>query len=147
MKELLLNEAMRMAVAIMLIYYATILVACVADTIDAIKTARSIGRPVESAKLRNALAKVCKYMLYLTPFVMLDIVIILMTWTKLPYISGVITLSIIVIEIKSMTEHARCRKDKVAKVPSSLHDLIEFFGEDALKDIILDIGKRKLNEI
>lgn len=147
MKELLLNEAMRVAVAIMLIYYATILVACIVDTIDAIKTARVISRPIESAKLRNALGKVCKYMLYLTPFVMLDIVIMLMAWSTLPYISGVITLGIIVIEIKSMTEHARCRKDKVAKVPSSLHDLIEFFGEDVLKDLILDIGKRKLNSL
>lgn len=144
MDNLLLPETFHTALAIILVCYGCIVLASIVDTIDAIITVRAIGRPVESAKLRHALGKTCKYILYLTPFVMIDMVLVLMTWAGLPVVTAVVTLLIVGIELRSMAEHARCRKDKVAKVPSSLRDLIEFVGEDELRSTLIEMGKRKI---
>lgn len=141
------NETIRVVIEIILVFYGLVALATAVDTIDAIVTARHIGRPVESAKLRHALGKLCKYMLFLTPFAAADYIIVAIGLAAVPYVSAVMTLAMMGIEAWSMREHAKCRRDKVAKIPHVLKDLAEFVGEDTLREVLTNIAKNKLEKI
>ena len=63
----------------------------------------------------------------------------------LAVITVVCAIAMIAVEVLSMVEHARLRKDKITKLPSQLKDLVEYLGEDDVKEMLRQFAKRKLN--
>lgn len=55
-----------------------------------------------------------------------------------------ICLAIIVIEGKSVLEHAKRRKCRTAKIPETIRDMAEWIGEDALKHSIQELAKKRV---
>ena len=125
------------------ILFVIVGVANIVDCIDAIITGRELGQELESARLRNALYKLSKYWLGLMLALLIDIVGVMAIY-KLPYLMMVATVAMLFIEGRSMIEHARRRKDKTAKIPEVIRDIVDYIGDDKTKEIIIDIVKRKV---
>lgn len=134
----------QMFIAASLVAFFAVIVVNIVDCIDAMITSRAVGRQIESAKLRHAAWKLAKYISLMIVIFMLDILMAI-CWTTLPYLTVACAIVLSAIEVISMIEHARLRKDKIAKVPSQIKDLIEFFGDDEIKDLIKQLARKKLN--
>lgn len=134
---------MRAFTVVALVAFAMVGVSNIVDCIDAIYTARTAGIPVQSAKLRHAMWKFAKYWAVLFAVLAMDVLLAL-CGMKLPFVTVFIAVCMIAVEILSMFEHAKLRKDKIAKLPGSLKELIDYFGEEELKDLAMEWFKRKM---
>ena len=92
----------------------------------------------------HALWKLCKEWVLLIVVFLIDL-LMAFCWTTLPFITVVCAIAMIAVEVLSMVEHARLRKDKITKLPSQLKDLVEYLGEDDVKEMLRQFAKRKLN--
>lgn len=131
-------------ITVTLIAFIAVMIANIADCIDAMITARTAGQPIESAKLRHALWKLAKEWSLLIVVFMID-VLMATCWTTLPFITVACAITMIAVEVLSMIEHAQLRKDKITKLPSHIKDLVDLFGEDELKDLMKQLARKKLN--
>lgn len=134
----------RLFVTVGLITFLMVLGANVVDCVDAIWTSRVAGQSIESAKLRHALWKLAKEYVLLLGVFMLD-VLAATCWTKMPFATVMCGIVMVLIDVLSLFEHARLRKDKITKLPSHLKDLVDYFGEDEVKELIKLIARKKLN--
>lgn len=134
---------MRVFIVVAVIAFAMVGVSNIVDCCDAIYTARVAGISVQSAKLRHAMWKLAKYWAVMFAVLTLDTLMAL-CGMKLPFVTVGIAVCMILIEVVSMFEHARLRKDKIAKLPGSLKELVDFFGEDELKELASEWLRRKL---
>lgn len=78
--------------------YLMVTVANIVDMVDAIVTSRQLGQKLQSAKLRHALSKLGKYWLVLALPVCFDSVCAVLGIYGLAYGTGLITVSILLIE-------------------------------------------------
>ena len=90
-------------VAVALIAFLAVMVANVADCVDAMMTARAAGKPIESAKLRHALWKLCKEWVLLIVVFLIDL-LMAFCWTTLPFITVVCAIALFA------AFHGRARK-------------------------------------
>ena len=131
-------------VAVGVLAFILVMLANIADCIDAMITSRVAGQQIESAKLRHALWKLAKEWILLLVVFAID-ALMAACWTKLPFLTVITAIAMIAVEALSMVEHARLRKDKLIKLPGHLKDLVELFGEDELRDLIKQLARKKLN--
>ena len=71
---------------------------------------------------------------------MADAIGVLFPFYNLPYLSIVICIGIIGIEIKSVWEHAKKRKSKAAELPAIIQSMIECATEHNAIDIVKQIS-------
>ena len=64
-------------------------------------------------------------------------------WYDWPYISIIIALAIGLIEGKSMLEHAKRRKCNAAKIPETIHEIVDWVGEDEAKKVLTALFNKK----
>ncbi len=114
----------------------------VADLVYAISTAKRLGEPVRSHKLRKTMQKILMYWGFQIVTVILGTIGLLFPWYNLPYLTIIATVAIGIIEIKSFVECWRRRKDNMAKIPETVQEIIEFIGKDKFGDVIEIITKR-----
>ncbi len=117
------------------------------DTYFATSTARMLGEKIRSRKLRKGIEKLTFYWGAQIAASLVGTIGLLFTWYNLPYLTILVTLAVAWTEGKSYREHFSRRRDGVAKVPESLQEMIDFFGEDEIKDIFHTIAKRKTGTI
>lgn len=126
-----------------LLAFLLVMVANIVDCIDAVITSRTAGHQIESAKLRHALWKLAKEWILLVVVFAID-TLMAACWTKLPFLTVVTAIAMIAVEALSMVEHARLRKDKLTKLPHHLKDIVDFIGEEELRDALKQIARKKL---
>ncbi len=114
------------------------------DTYFATSTARMLGEKIRSRKLRKGLEKLSFYWGAQIAASLVGTIGLLFTWYNLPYMTIFVTLAVAWTEGKSYREHFIRRKDGVAKIPETLQEMIDFFGEDDLKTTLRAIARRKL---
>lgn len=124
--------------------FACVGLANVADCLDAIHTARGCGVELQSAKLRHAMWKLAKEWALLFCVLLLDILVAILG-AGLPYVLLVAAGAMVGVEVLSMVEHARLRRDKITKLPANLRELVDYFGEDEIKELLLNMARKKLN--
>lgn len=115
------------------------------DTYFATSTARMLGEKIRSRKLRKGLEKLSFYWGAQITASLVGTIGLLFSWYNLPYMTILVTLAVAWTEGKSYREHFIRRKDGVAKIPETLQEMIDFFGEEELKGIFRTIARRKLN--
>ena len=117
----------------------------IADTVSGIYTAKKTGERLRSHRLRKTFEKMAVYWFFQILVAMVGILLSLLPWYDLPYLSMVFALAICVSEGISMWEHSRRRKDGVAKIPETLQGLVDLMGgEEKLKKELLDIVRRQI---
>lgn len=117
---------------------------CVIDFVSGIYTAKKLGEPLRSRKLRMTVEKISWYWhIQLLAFI-LGLMGTVFSWYEWPYISMGITVAIIVIEGKSVFEHSRRRKCRTAKIPETIRDMTEWIGDDELKKSIQELARKRV---
>lgn len=115
-----------------------------ADTISGIYTAKKTGEKLRSHRLRKTFEKMAVYWFFQTLVAAVGIIFTLFSFYNLPYLSILLAAAICVTEGRSMYEHARRRRDGVAKIPETMQELIDLLGgEEELKRALLGIIHRQ----
>lgn len=128
-----------------------VILAVFIDLWDGVYTARKLGQRVHSHKLRVTIRKIGEYWRFILMGFVADTIGILFPQYQWPYLSIIICLSIIGIEGKSVMEHAKKRKSKVADIPDMVQEMIDCANKKEAVDIIkrikdmLEIEEDKYN--
>ncbi|TFU92325.1 hypothetical protein E4T81_12100 [Barnesiella sp. WM24] len=138
-----LGHLYRHLIVCFILFLSTVAV-CIIDFISGIYTAKKLGEPLRSRKLRMTVEKISWYWLIQLLGFILGLMGTIFTWYEWPYVSMVIAVAIIVIEGKSVFEHSRRRKCRTAKIPETIRDIAEWIGDDALKDSIHELAKKRV---
>jgi hypothetical protein len=116
-----------------------------ADTISGIYTAKKTGEKLRSHRLRKTFEKMAVYWFFQTLVAIVGVILTLLPWYNLPYLSIALAVAICVTEGRSMWEHSRRRKDGVAKIPETVQELIDIVGgEEEVKRALLDFVQKRL---
>lgn len=99
-------------------------VACLADLISGVDTAKTIGEKLHSHGLRETVKKVKDYTGVMFPFLFIDIIGSLFSWYKLPYVELVIAVGAILIEGFSVIENKRRKHSHAALIPELAKEII-----------------------
>lgn len=120
----------------LLVVTAAVVTANIIDFVSAVITARQLHIDIQSAKMRHALEKMFRYLLLVAMFFLFDGLIAMTALTHIPWCAIVIGVVILLVEGKSVLEHYVRRRDKIAKIPESLHELVSWIGEDKAKAML-----------
>lgn len=135
---------------ISLALWVLVILASLIDLWDGVHTARVLKHRVHSHKLRATIAKLGEYWRIMLLGFVADTIGVLFPFYNLPYLSILICLGIIAIEMKSVWEHARKRKSKTAELPSIMQSIVECVSEkdaeSVIKRIIQELDDYKRNE-
>lgn len=118
-----------------------------ADFISGTQTAKKLKEPLRSHRYRKTIEKLLWYWGAQLLMAAIGLVGTMFDFYKWPYLSIFAALGICWIELKSMCEHAKRRKDHTSKIPEVLNELVDFVGgADEVKQIIVNAAKRKLED-
>lgn len=121
-------------------------VAVLIDLFDGLRTAKALKERIHSHKLRVTMGKIIEYWSVVLLAFLVDCVGCLHPAYALPYVSMIVTIGVLLIEGKSMIEHARRRKSRTAKLPAVLREIAEFLGDAEIKGLLTEMARRKLEE-
>lgn len=117
----------------------------IADTMSGIYTAKKTGEKLRSHRLRKTFEKMAVYWFFQTLVAFVGVILTLLPWYNLPYLSIALAVAVCVTEGRSMWEHSRRRKDGVAKIPETVQELIDIMGgEEEVKRALLDFVQKRL---
>lgn len=127
-----------------LAYHSLILAVCLflalafsfIDLIDAIRTAQQVGEKVRSHKIRKTFGKTFYYWAFIACGALIDLLFDLNDFWQLPYITIAITIFVGFIEMHSLMEHARKRKDNSAKIEKVLEKIVEVSSKKEAQDLL-----------
>lgn len=116
-----------------------------ADMFSGVYTAKKTGERLRSHRYRKTIEKITWYWFFQILVAAVGLVGTLFPWYNLPYLSIAAALCICVIEGKSIWEHVKRRKDRLAKLPEILNEFIDLIGDaDEVKESIKIVAKKKL---
>lgn len=140
-------ERVHLFCGILLVVLLLTLLAVLLDLRDGIYTARMLGQHIHSHVLRKTIAKIIEYWQFVFLAFLGDICGSFFGFYSLPYLTLLFGVSVIIIEGKSMLEHARRRKSRAAKLPETLRDIAEFVGgTDELRSLLAEFARRQLDK-
>lgn len=124
-----------------------VIFAVLIDLWDAIYTARQLGKKIHSHKLRMTINKMGEYWRIMLLGFVFDLIGVVFPFYVYPYLSVLICVGIVLIEIKSVWEHARRRKSQVMEIPNIIEEVIKAASkpdaEAAIKRIIKHFDDEK----
>ncbi|MCM1454831.1 MAG: phage holin family protein [bacterium] len=113
-----------------------VIVAIMLDLWDGVHTARATNQRVHSHKLRVTIAKMSEYFRFILIGFLVDCIGILFNFYMLPFVVVLFGAALIVIEARSMFEHARLRKSHTGGLPDIVRGIIECTREKDAQKII-----------
>lgn len=117
----------------------------VADTISGIYTAKKTGEKLRSHRLRKTFEKMMVYWFFQLLVAIVGVILSLISWYNLPYLSMILAVGVCFTEGRSMWEHSKRRKDGVAKIPETMQELIDIVGgEEELKNTLISLVQKRL---
>lgn len=131
--KVMLFAGMFLAVSILVI------VAIMLDLWDGVHTARKTGKRVHSHKLRVTIAKISEYWRFILIGFLVDCLGIFFSFYFMPFVAVVFGAGLIVVEAKSMFEHAGERTSHIRELPDVIHSIIECAHEKDARKIIEEI--------
>lgn len=119
----------------------------VADTISGIYTAKKTGEKLRSHRLRKTFEKMVAYWFFQILVAIVGVILSLLPWYNLPYLSIILAIVICATEGRSMWEHSKRRRDGVAKIIEAVQEVIDLVGgEEELKRVLLSLIQKRLGE-
>lgn len=113
-----------------------VIIAIMLDLWDGVHTAKKLKDRVHSHKLRVTIAKISEYWRLMVIGFLLDCIGIVFSFYILPFFAMLFGFGLIVIEIKSMIEHAKRRKSHTAELPDILHKMVACANEKDAHDLL-----------
>lgn len=120
----------------MIIFICAILIICAVllDLNTGLRAARKVKEKIKSRILRRTVTKIVDYYRVLVFGVMIDVLGLCFTWYNIPYMAILVTLSILLIEAKSVLENYQKSKSAARELPDMIMQIIKCANkEDAAK--------------
>lgn len=117
-----------------------VIVAIMLDLWDGIYTARRTGVRIHSHKLRYTIGKMSEYWRFIIIAFLVDCVLMLFNFYPLPFVVALFGIGLIIVEIKSMCEHARKRHSTASQLPDIISKIINTSTTQEAKDLIRQIS-------
>lgn len=120
-----------------------VIMAIMLDLWDGVYTAKRTHQRVHSHKLRVTIAKMSEYWRFLLIGFLVDCLGVFFSFYFLPFVAVLFGAGLIVVEAKSMFEHANRRKSEMTDLPEIINEIIAAADKkDAQKVIeVLTAGK------
>lgn len=135
-------------IVISFVVWIIVLVAILLDLWDAIYTAKKLKEKIKSHRLRLTIQKICEYWRGLIIGLLIDSIGIFLPFYTLPYVTLVIGVGLLLVEAKSMFEHAKRRKSKTTELTKIINIIVDAANDkdakkaiEMLTDYMNDDGK------
>lgn len=140
-----LGEYVIIRVAITMVCWLFMVAATLVDFWSGITTARALHEPLMSHGFRRTIAKIGSYWQVLIFALMFDILGAFLSFYYLPFMTMVGTLSIIIIEARSVVENSKRRKVSAAQMPEVTEQIIKAVtNEEAMAALsrVIELAKK-----
>lgn len=135
-----LGEYVLIRVGITLVCWFFMIASTLVDFWSGITTARALRQPLMSHGFRRTIAKIGSYWQVLIFALMFDILGAFFSFYYLPFMTIVATLSIIIIEARSVVENSKRRKLSAAEMPSVMQDIMSADTVDKAAQVITTLA-------
>ena len=113
-----------------------VILAIILDLWDGVHTARKTGQRVHSHKLRVTVSKMSEYFRFIVIGFLVDCLGSLFSFYPLPIIAMLFGVGLIIVEAKSMFEHARRRKSHATEIPDIIRGIVDCAHEKDAKRLV-----------
>lgn len=117
-----------------------VVLAIMLDLWDGVHTARVTKERVHSHKLRITIDKMSEYWRFLIIGFLIDCIGLIFTFYIIPFVIVLFGAGLIIIEIKSMFEHAKRRKSHTTELPDILHKIVKCANEKDAHELVEKIN-------
>lgn len=136
MESILSLDKLFLFLGVFLAVSILVIIAIMLDLWDGVHTAKKTNQRVHSHKLRVTIAKMSEYWRFLLIGFLVDCLGVFFSFYFLPFVALLFGAGLIVVEAKSMFEHANRRKSHMKELPDIINDIIGAVDKkDALKVI------------
>ena len=136
-----------MFVSVLLVVCILVISAIMLDLWDGVHTARRTNERVHSHKLRDTIAKISEYWRFIMIGFLVDCLGVFFSFYILPFVVVLFGTGLIVVEAKSMFEHANRRKSHAADLPDIISSIIKAVDQKDAKKIIKRMTEMQANEV
>lgn len=133
-RKFLLFAGLFLAISILVV------VAIMLDLWDGVHTAKVTNERVHSHKFRVTIAKMSEYWRFIIIGFLIDCIGCIFDFYLIPFVAVIFGTGLILIEIKSMFEHARRRKSHTTELPTILRKIIQASTQQEARDILVKIN-------
>lgn len=119
-----------------LIVCILVITAIMLDLWDGVHTAKKTQQHVHSHKLRVTIEKMSEYWRFLLIGFLVDCLGIIFPFYYIPFVTMLFGAGLIVVEIKSMFEHAHRRKSHTTELPKIVEDIIAAANKKEAQKIV-----------
>lgn len=113
-----------------------VVLAIMLDLWDGVHTAKVTKERVHSHKLRVTIDKMSEYWRFILIGFLIDCIGLIFSFYIMPFVAVLFGTGLIVIEIKSMFEHAKRRKSHTTELPEILRKIVECANEKDAHDLV-----------
>lgn len=113
-----------------------VIIVIMLDLWDGVHTARKTNQRVHSHKLRVTIEKVSEYWRFVLIGFLVDVLGCLLAFYALPFVTMLFGAGLIVVEAKSMFEHAHRRKSHATELPDIVRSIMQCAHEADAKKIV-----------
>lgn len=117
-----------------------VVMAIMLDLWDGVHTARITKERVHSHKLRVTIDKMSEYWRFILIGFLIDCIGLIFAFYLIPFVAILFGTGLIIIEIKSMFEHAKRRKSHATDLPVIIKKIMECANEKDAHDLIEKIS-------
>lgn len=129
-------EKLYLFIGIFLAVCILVIAAIMLDLWDGVHTARVTNQRVHSHKLRVTIAKMSEYWRFILIGFLVDCLGVFFSFYVMPFVSVLFGAGLIVVEAKSMFEHANRRKSHANQLPDIIRSIIECAHEKDAQKIL-----------
>lgn len=136
MESILSLDKVYLFLGIFLAVCILVIAAIMLDLWDGVHTAKKTNQRVHSHKLRVTIAKMSEYWRFILIGFLVDCLGIFFSFYVMPFVAVLFGAGLIVVEAKSMFEHANRRKSHTNQLPEIIQSIIECAHEKDAKKLI-----------
>lgn len=116
-----------------------VIAAIMLDLWDGVHTAKKLNQRVHSHKLRVTIAKMSEYFRFILIGFLVDCIGLLFSFYALPFVTLLFGVGLIVVEAKSMFEHASRRKSHMTQLPDIISAIVNCAQDKDAKKLVEQI--------
>lgn len=113
-----------------------VILAIMLDLWDGVYTARTVGERVHSHKLRATVDKMSEYWRFIFIGFLIDCLGLFFHFYILPFVVILFGVGLIIVEAKSMFEHAHRRKSHASELPDILKKIVQASNTQEAREIL-----------
>ena len=136
MDTFLSTEKIFLFLGVFFVVCILVITAILLDLWDGVHTAKKTGQRVHSHKLRVTIAKMSEYFRFIVIGFLVDCLGFFFSFYLMPFVAILFGVGLIVVEAKSMFEHAKRRKSHLTELPDIIDEIVKCAHEKEARRIV-----------